>query len=146
MKTSWIALNLFGGFLVLFSYFIYVPKTPSKILWAGITNPLIKKIYGLSMILSAICFLTYFFTSQASQSSYQILTMFFVASFLWTPSLLQKNSTITFFFLSVVSISVLLLILLEKNKIAKYSLFYFFFHVFVLDNLYWGFKNLQIPR
>lgn len=144
MDPYWIWLNLLGGILVLGSYLVFVPKIPQKRLWAGITHSSLKLLYGISMILATVFYLIFFFKSQTSLQSLVVLLVFFISSALWTPSLLYKTPWLTLLCLTLTSVSVLFLFLMEKNKLSKFCLLYFLFHVLVLDNLYWGIKYFKI--
>lgn len=143
MITYWI-LNLLGGIMVLGSYILALPRVPSKRLWAGIKNPMVKNLYVASMLLAAVAYLIFLFKSRYSVQTLFVLGVFFLASTLWAPSLLYKTPWVTLLCLSITSLSVFFLTIMEKDLTARICLLYFLFHVFVLDNLYWGIRYFDV--
>ncbi len=154
------------GIILLYSYYYFLSLSPRnlEILWAGMKGSL-KYIYMISIFLAAFgfLFLLYYLFITDSLSEKQINKLFLGAilvitiSMLWMPLSLKysqnKSKTYQFMVLvvlfSVVFSSLYIISIIDnvddkKNKkslkIARFGMYYFLFHTFILDSLTWSFN------
>ncbi len=154
------------GIILLYSYYYFLSLSPRnlEILWAGMKGSL-KNIYMISIFLAAFgfLFLLYYLFITDSLSEKQINKLFLgaiiviVISMLWMPLTLKysenKSKTYQFMVLvvlfSVVFSSLYIISIIDnvddkKNnkslKLAKFGMYYFLFHNFILDSLTWSFN------
>ena len=144
------------GSAVLLSYIITLPpamKTMSaNYLWAGIAGTS-RSLTIASMFITAIAYLyTYYYLR--TESSMIVTTgfvLFLVGATLWAPMLTRNKKFLTLGALTMTSIGILILLVFIFYKfdslLLKIAIVYVFFHVFVLDNLHWGYKfyNMYDP-
>jgi hypothetical protein len=154
------------GIILLYSYYYFLSLSPRnvEILLAGIKG-FFKQIYIISIFLAAFGFLLllYYLFITDSLTDTQINKLFLgailviVISILWMPLSLQyseNKSKIYQFMILVVLFSVvfssLYIISIVDNvddrknkntlKLARFGMYYFLFHTFILDSLTWSFN------
>ncbi len=154
------------GIILLYSYYYFLSLSPRnlEILWAGMKGSL-KNIYMISIFLAAFGFLLllYYLFITDSLTSSQINKLFIgailviVISMLWIPLSLKysKNKSKIYQFMILVvlfsiAFSSLYIISIidniddKKNKnfliLARFGMYYFLFHAFILDSLAWSFN------
>lgn len=140
------------GLSVLLSYGIILPPAIKRMsadyLWAGIRGTA-RTLTVASMFLTAIAYL-YAYYHLRTESSYVVtigFVLFLVGAVLWAPFLTQNKKVLTIGALTLTSIGALILVLYtffnSESVLLKVAVVYVFFHVFVLDNVHWGYKFLQ---
>ncbi len=153
------------GIILLYSYYYFITISPSnlEILWAGIKG-FYRNMYIFSMILAAVGFmflLYYFYVSSLSESQINNLfvgaVLVILILMLWMPLSLKysKNKSKTYQFMvlvvlfSVVFATLYIISIIDniddkKNKdilnLARFGMYYFLFHTFILDSLTWSFN------
>lgn len=143
------------GLSVLLSYVITLPpaikRMSANYLWAGIRGTT-RTLTIVSMFLTAMAYL-YAYYHLRTESSYIVtvgFVLFLVGAVLWAPILTQNNKFMTMSALTLTSIGALVLVLYtffnSDSVLLKVAVVYVFFHVFVLDNVHWGYKFLRISK
>lgn len=143
------------GLSVLLSYVITLPpaikRMSANYLWAGIRGTA-RTLTIVSMFLTAMAYL-YAYYHLRTESSYIVtvgFVLFLVGAVLWAPFLTQNNKFMTMSALTLTSIGALVLVLYtffnSGSVLLKVAVVYVFFHVFVLDNVHWGYKFLRISK
>lgn len=147
--------NLLSGFLVLFTYVIFLPKilnlniSLNKI-WGNIKGTQRNLTY-ISMIISAISFLYIFRFFTLNKIKYNKIVnigfiIFYIGAISWAPLLynyfLNTNETnllLMILSLCLTTFGIILLFIyifsLKKNYLLKIAITLFLFHVLFLDNL-----------
>lgn len=143
------AINIVLGLAVLISYVITLPHATrtmsSDYLWAGITGTG-RSLTIASMFITAIAYLyTYYYLRAESSWLVTIgFVLFLAGATLWAPMLTSKKKWLTLGALAMTSIGIFTLLLFvflnSDSLLLKIAIVYVFFHVFVLDNLHWGYK------
>ena len=153
------------GILLLYSYYYYIQKNPKFMeLWGKIKPPFIY-VYYISMLLSAIGFLLFFyylflsnsFNSEQINKLFIALILILVISMFWMPlsfnylknkNNLNKILVLITLFLVALSILYLLYVLYNVNEtkykfnkeLGFYGMLYFFIHCFFLDFITWSYN------
>ena len=142
------AINVVLGSAVLISYVITLPHATrtmsSDYLWAGITGTG-RSLTIASMFITAIAYLyTYYYLREESWLVTIGFVLFLAGATLWAPMLTSKKKWLTLGALAMTSIGIFTLLLFvflnSDSLLLKIAIVYVFFHVFVLDNLHWGYK------
>ena len=146
-------INIVLGISVLSSYVITLPPAmetmSANYLWAGIGGTA-RALTIASMFVTAAAYLYAYYHLRKDPSP--VVTVGFVAFLVgavaWAPLLTKNKKILTIAALSLTSLGALVLLvhtfLNYPSPLLKIAVAYVFFHVFVLDNLHWGYKFLKI--
>lgn len=147
------SINVVLGVTVLLSYVITLPPAmqtmSANYLWAGIIGTS-RSLTIVSMFITAIAYLyTYYYLRTESSMIVTIgFLLFLIGATLWAPMLTLNKKFLTLGALTMTSIGILVLLIFIFLKFdslpLKIAIVYVFFHVFVLDNLHWGYKFYNI--
>lgn len=151
MNWNWLFSTIILGSIVLFCYIYFLPKCPSKRLWAGISNPSVQWTYIFSIGLSFLAYLIlWIYYLHSSESILLPLGnyIFLIGAILWPVFLYYLPSTTLWIgtALSITSLGALLLLIgtcmsgSEFHAGILLCAIYLFLHVFCFDNVYWLFS------
>jgi len=149
-----IELNSLGGSIVLLSYCICLTPILSSDkgkdwAWAGISG-IIRKIYTISMIITAISYIYLVFNMPSTQMARISFIIFLIGASCWTPALLatygfpssEMYAYCVIVALCLTSIGALMLLyqIWKQNLSWKYCVTggIVVFHILLLDNIIWG--------
>ena len=145
-------INIILGLGVLLSYVIILPPAMKRMsadyLWAGIRGKA-RTLTVSSMLLTAIAYLYayYHLRTEPSTTVTMGFVLFLVGALLWAPFLAKNNKIMTMGALTLTSIGALVLVFYTfynfDSALLRAAVLHIFFHVFVLDNLHWGYKFLR---
>lgn len=125
--------HLLGGSLVLLSYFYYLPRIKSEVLWAGMPKSL-RSLFKIFIVIVALSFLIGMWAGSDDDKLKWAFVIFYIGAALWPLSVYYNNKIMVLTALCVTTLGALLLSLWSP----KYLLFFIvFLHVLIMDNIIW---------
>jgi hypothetical protein len=125
--------HLLGACLIFPSYFYYLPKIKSEVLWAGMPKSL-RPLYMIFIVIVALSFLIGMWAGGDDDKLKWAFVIFYIGAALWPVSVYYNNKLMVLFALCMTSLGALLLSLWSP----RYLLFLIvFLHVLIMDNIIW---------
>jgi len=147
MQFQWFLSTFIIGGFVLFCYLYFLSQCSKQRLWAGISNPSIQYVYVASISLSAICYLILwivYLSRPVSTIMHLGNYLFLLGALLWPIFLyfIPYSFLSLTIALTITSLGALLFVINSfLTPVFDIGIFlcclYLFFHVFILDNIYW---------